>query len=109
MSQPQQHDLFDPQVIYCDDAPVANLSQFLDFVNQNFSTTFPHGTLVVSPPIPMRSGAGWYVGRAGFNFDQNASRWWLEPYDRMSNYYQTEDEAADIASWHRWGCGHPPV
>jgi hypothetical protein len=109
MSEPQQIDLFDPMVIYCDDAPVVNLDQFFMLVTKDFANTFPHGTLAVSPPIPLRSGAGWYVGRAGFNFDEVTNRWWYEPYDRISDYYQTESEAADVASWHRWGAGHSSI
>ena len=107
MGKPQQLDLLDPQVIHCDDAPVANLSQFLDYVQRTFGTNQPFGTLVVSPPIPLRSGFGWYVGRAAFEwgfFDSKeclVENWWYQPYDRMSDYYATEHEAADAASWHR--------
>jgi hypothetical protein len=109
MAHAQQLDLFTPNVIHCDDAPVTNLDQFFSWVTKTFGTQQPHGTLVVSPPIPMRSGGGWYVGRASFNYAEPTGRWWYEPYDRMSDYYHTEHEAADVASWHRWGAGHPSV
>jgi hypothetical protein len=105
----QQLDLFDTNIFHCDHAPVRNLSQFFDFVETHIGRNPPKGALFVSPPIPLRSGAGWYVGRSGLTFDERLGRWVYEPYDRMSNYYLSEAEATDVADWHRWGCGHPPV
>ena len=91
-------------VIYLDSLPVTNLDRFFDHVTRELTSSAVDGTCAVSPPIPLRSGFGWYVGRASFHYDGNSRRWWYEPYDRISvNYYQTEDEAADAASWHRWG------
>jgi hypothetical protein len=95
-----QIDLFD-SVFYCDNAPVANLNQFYDYVQRTFTYVQP-GSLAVSPPIPLRSGGGWYVGRASFEYNGQFKKWMFEPYDRISDYYQTESEAADVASWHRW-------
>lgn len=89
-------------VIYFDSLPVANLDQFYAHVTKDVVNPV-HELCAVSPPIPLRSGMGWYVGRACFNYDANAKRWWYEPYDRISDYYQTMDEAADATSWHRWG------
>lgn len=91
-------------VIYLDDIPVTNLDQFFRYVTEELTGQASHELCAVSPPIPLRSGFGWYVGRASFHYDGNSRRWWYEPYDRIStNYYRTEDEAADAASWHRWG------
>ena len=96
-------------VIYLDDIPVTNLDQFFRYVTEELTAQASHELCAVSPPIPLRSGFGWYVGRASFHYDGNSRRWWYEPYDRISvNYYQTEDEAADAASWHRWGVTRRP-
>lgn len=100
---PNQLDLFDTTVLYCDDVPVVNLDQFYSYVTRELTATATDGTCAVSPPIPLRSGGGWYVGRASFNFDAASKRWWFEPFDRISDYYATMDQAADAASWHRWG------
>jgi len=90
-------------VIYLDSLPVTNLDRFFDHVTRELTSSAVDGTCAVSPPIPLRSGFGWYVGRASFHYSANAGRWWYEPYDRISDYYSTESEAADAASWHRWG------
>lgn len=90
-------------VIYHDSLPVANLEQFFRYVTQELTSQASHELCAVSPPIPLRSGAGWYVGRASFTYWGPTTRWVYEPYDRISDYYQTESDAADAASWHRWG------
>ena len=93
-------------VIYCDGAPVATIDQFYNFV----LTTFPSPTpnmCIVSPELPMKSAAGWYVGRCCYNWDASCSRWWYDNYDRTSDYFLTESDAADHASWARWTFGDP--
>lgn len=95
------------EVFYEDSAPVTTLDQFYDYVTKAHANPAPN-TCVVSPPIPMSSGGRWYVGRAAFQYDASADRWWFDPYDRISDYYATEDDAADAASWHRFTTGVSP-
>jgi len=95
--------------MYLDHIGVFNLDQFFWYVTNQLTEQATHELCAVSPPIPLRSGFGWYVGRASFTYNANTDRWVYEPYDRISDYYQTEDQASDAASWHRWGAEHPPV
>lgn len=91
-----------PTTVYCDSAPCKNESQFFDYVLKTFPSPEPH-MCVVSPLMPMRTGFGWYVGRASLNYNAASGRWWLEPHDSESrDYFMTEDDARDWLTWHNW-------
>jgi len=88
-------------IIYYDDVPATTIAEFYEYVLDNIKDPAPN-FCAVSPELPMKSGVGWYVGRCCYNYDASCGQWRYEPYDRTSDYFLTEDDAADHASWARW-------
>ena len=60
-----------------------------------FVETVSYGeTLMVSQPLVMASAAGWYVGQV---YKENG---WVMPYDRLSGYFATPEEANELLQYH---------
>ena len=55
--------------------------------------TFCDGDLPISEPIVMASAAGWYVGELCKDPDCGGM---IVPYDRLSGYFATPEEAAKL-------------
>ena len=55
--------------------------------------TFCGGDLPISEPIVMASAAGWYVGELCKDPDCGGM---IVPYDRLSGYFATPEEAAKV-------------
>lgn len=55
----------------------------------------------ISPCHAMQSAAGWYAGSwciSAMAFD-DGTEMLVEPYDRVSGYYATQEEAQSYADW----------
>ena len=55
--------------------------------------TFCDGDFPISEPIVMASAAGWYVGEVCKDPDCGGM---IVPYDRLSGYFATPEEAAKL-------------
>ena len=62
--------------------------------------------LVISAPMVMESGAGFYIGESyiEYEYDSNGNVHSHEgPYDRLSSYYATKEEAEKDLKEYEWG------
>lgn len=86
---------------YYDELSFSSSTEFLKHLTESIPNP-AHDTCAVSPPFVLLSGAGWYIGRCSFTYNNITGSWLYEPYDRISGYYKSEDDARDALSYHRW-------
>lgn len=54
---------------------------------------------MVSEPKVLQSAAGFYVGHTYANYDEDGKFLYSEPYDRVSGYFPTKEDAQALLNY----------